>query len=303
MLMAVYDVFSKREMRQQRKSVDVFVYDELPPRLRVQLANILRYVIGNPDSANAYQHYETINDAMCHELGRFWLAERGSKGAGVLEFVRRHENVKEVLDVVEMALNTMEHVSSGSYRHFAGATAQPSEAAEEINQRFLENGIGYQYENGQMMRLDSQFAHSEIVKPALLLLSDTRYTGPEEEFLKAHKHYREGNYKECIVDCLKAFESTMKAICDIRGWTYNSRDTAKALIDICIQNGLIDSMLLAHVGALRTVLEAGVPTLRNKRAGHGQGATPVTVPAHYAAYALHLTAANIVFFVTAEKNL
>ena len=37
--------------------------------------------------------------------------------------------------------------------------------------------------------------------------------------------------------------------------------------------------------------------------GHGQGATPTTVPDHLVAYMLHTTASAIVFLAEAEKNL
>lgn len=136
-----------------------------------------------------------------------------------------------------------------------------------------------------------------------MLLSDPRYHGAQEEFLNAHRHYREGNYKECLTDCLKSFESTMKAICEIRKWTYSKTDTAKTLIDICFKNGLIPAMLQAQLNALQIVLESGVPTLRNKMGGHGQGAIPILVPQHVAAYTLHLTAANVVLLANSERGL
>ncbi len=46
----------------------------------------------------------------------------------------------------------------------------------------------------------------------------------------------------------------------------------------------------------------GVATVRNKTA-HGAGAVPRDVPEHYAAYALHLAASNIVFLVDCHKAL
>ena len=45
----------------------------------------------------------------------------------------------------------------------------------------------------------------------------------------------------------------------------------------------------------------GVPTVRNKTSGHGQGATPADVPEHLARYVLHMTASNIVFLVESAK--
>jgi hypothetical protein len=91
----------------------------------------------------------------------------------------------------------------------------------------------------------------------------------------------------------------MKTICDLKGWPYNAGDTAKALIDTCMAKGLFPTFMQSHVGNLRAVLESGVPTVRNKLGGHGQGALVTTVSESTARFALHLTAANILFFAEA----
>ena len=95
----------------------------------------------------------------------------------------------------------------------------------------------------------------------------------------------------------------MKTICDKRKWRYPKGATAKALIDICLQNELIPEFWQSHYSALRSVLESGVPTGRNRLSGHGQGMAPVTVPAHLASYMLHMTAAAIAFLAEADEQL
>ena len=40
-----------------------------------------------------------------------------------------------------------------------------------------------------------------------------------------------------------------------------------------------------------------MPTVRNRMGGHGQGKDRKQVPTHFAAFALHLAASNIVFLV------
>ena len=168
---------------------------------------------------------------------------------------------------------------------------------------FQEHGVGYQFESGEVIRVDSQFVHAEVVRPALALLSASAFAGAEKEFLNAHEHYRHGRYEEAIAEALKAFESAMKSICTKRKWSFNTTDTAKQLLDACIREGLVPASLQSEFSALRSVLESGVPTIRNKQAGHGAGPVPRTIPAHLAAYALHLTAASIVFLIAAERAL
>jgi hypothetical protein len=68
-----------------------------------------------------------------------------------------------------------------------------------------------------------------------------------------------------------------------------------------MDNGLIDKYWQAHFTALNSMLSSGIPTPRNKKAAHGQGADIDTVPQYLASYVLHQTAATILMLVEAEK--
>ena len=72
-------------------------------------------------------------------------------------------------------------------------------------------------------------------------------------------------------ECLKAFESCIKSICKKRQWSYNEKDTIKRLIEIVFNEELIPTFMQSHFSGLRSALEAGVPTARNRQSGHGQG--------------------------------
>ena len=149
--------------------------------------------------------------------------------------------------------------------------------------------------------MDSQFLHAQAIKPALALLHDSGFSGPADEFMRAFDHHRKGESKDAIADALKAFESTMKAICDARKWARPSNATAKPLMDILFLQGLVPAEMESHFGALRSAMESGLPTLANRTSRHGQGAMPVEVPSHFAGYALHLVASNIVFLMECHK--
>lgn len=274
--------------------------------MRVQIVYILRDALGNTDRSNSPtgEYFTTIHNILAREYGLldFPLAERHGHMAAVLSFVLNEERVDRVLDVVEVALRIASEVAN-DYRHsnFSNASLSAEDAIDELNARFQEHAIGFRLDAGQIVRVDSEYVHSEVVKPALGLLQGTGYKGAEEEFLLAHEHHRNGRYKEALNDCLKALESTLKTICARRGWNYPENATAKRLIDLVFQEGLIPGFLQSEFSALRATLETGVPTTRNKMSGHGQGAAPLAVPAHISAYALHLTAAAIVLLVEAEK--
>ena len=178
----------------------------------------------------------------------------------------------------------------------------PDRAIEELNQRFLENDLGYQYRNGVIMRIDSEYTHSEIVLPALQLLNEPGFKPAMDEFLKGHEDYRRGRYEDAINEALKAFESTMKIICENRGWTVASDATALKLIQTCFDHQLIPVALQRHLTSLRTTLESGLLTVRNKYSGHGDGVRTVEVPEYLAQYALNLAASNIVLLINAYRT-
>lgn len=174
---------------------------------------------------------------------------------------------------------------------------------DELNYRFHEHKVGYQYESSKMIRVDSRFTHSEVVQPALNMLSGSMYAGVNAEFLSAHNHYREKRYKECLNDCLKAIESCLKAICSKREWSYSETDTANNLISIVFKNRLIPDFMQSHFTGLRSTLESGVPPIRNRQSGHGQGSKETSVLEYIAAYALHLTASNLLLLAKADENM
>ncbi len=103
-------------------------------------------------------------------------------------------------------------------------------------------------------------------------------------------------------DALKAFESVMKTICKRKGWQVAENATAKPLINTLFQNGLLSVSLQTQCSSLRDTLESGLPTIRNKNSGHGQGENVINLPPHMVAYALHLAATNILFLIESYRN-
>lgn len=104
--------------------------------------------------------------------------------------------------------------------------------------------------------------------------------------------------KNVILEAGKAFESTMKTICDKKNYTYDkAKDTTKKLIEILESNNFYSVYMSSHMANLRTTLETGLPVVRNKEAGHGQGSTVEAISDELAEYALNLAATNVVLLV------
>jgi len=304
--MAVFDLFSKRQRRLRGEVPDVYVYDSIPEAFRVQCVQILQDAIGPTGtySKNATQNWELIHDTLAREYGEFQLASGRTHEEAATRFFLDERDHEKALDFIELAFRCVDKLCrDAGYRHHASPKVSVDDALEELNARFREHGIGYQYESGELIRIDSQLMHAEAVKPALHLLRAKQFAGANAEYLRAFEHYRHGRFEEALADCLKAFESVMKAICHKRGWSYTEADTAKRLIEICFANGLIPSYLQSEFASLRTTLESGVPTVRNKQSGHGTGTTPRSVPLHLASYVLHLTASSMLLLAEADAQL
>ena len=93
-LMAVFDLFSKRQRRLRGDVPEVYQYDTLPEAFRVQVIHMWIDGIGSPDSHHnlgplriaPFRAYSLIADALRREYGVFTLAEV-RRNAGDFAFV------------------------------------------------------------------------------------------------------------------------------------------------------------------------------------------------------------------------
>ena len=303
--MAIFNLYSKRQKKIKGEIPDVYKYDTLPQKLKVQIVHIIKDAIGFDryiHDTNAQQVYNIIHKTLCKEYGLFKLGNDFSESTEkqVLNFLLLSENVEQNIDVIELTFKSIQQIIGKNFHSYARETEaklSPDEAIEELNERFKESGIGYAFENGEIIRIDSTYIHNEVVKPTISLLWNKKFQGANEEYMKAHENYCHGKNKECLAECLKAFESTMKIICKEKGWSYNETDTAKKLIQICFQNGLVPTFTQNQFTSLQNLLESGIPTIRNKLGGHGQGQIPQKVDDEMTRYGLNLTGTNIIFLV------
>ena len=310
--MRVYNLFSKRQKKLKGENSDILTYNKIPQTLKVQMVHILRDCIGEDangmySSKPASDIYQNIYDVLCREYGRFSLVEEAyndSPQRQIFNFILQTKNTDEILDTLELSFNVIEDKIASNYHYYqqnAYVKTSPNEAIYELNERFKESAIGYCYTNRELIRIDSTFIHSEVVKPVISLLQNSKFKGANEEYLKAHEHFRHGRNKECLNECLKAFESTLKIICKLKSWNYKENDTSRKLIQICFQNELIPSFNQNQFTSLQNLLESGIPTIRNKLGGHGQGETPKVVDDVMTRYGLNLTGTNIIFLVEQSR--
>ena len=300
--MPVLDLFSYRKRIADDATEDVFTYDELPPKLRVQIVHIWRDAVGreNPEA------WKAIHEIVAREHGVFELADRRTYEESCETCLLETPSIDIVLDLVEVSFRYIDRAARNFdpfKRRELGIQGSAAEAIDELNERFRRAGVGYQFDDGKIFRVDSDLIHREVVRPALRYLHEPGFAGPRQEFLRAHACYLAGDTKEAVTNANNAFESTLKAICKQRGWSYPDGATAPRLVKLVRDNGLFPSYLDKSFDQLAATLKSGVPEVRNEAGGHGQGPTPRTTPDYVVAYSLHLAAASIVFLAEAHQQL
>ena len=309
----IYELFSERKRRAaQSGQADVYQYDSVPDKLRVQVQQILRDAIGPQYHLSSYDMYtpnhnpdtwEFIHKTLCREMGVHSLGGSDLEADQVIQFIAT-ARIDQFLDAVELCVRVVDRLIRkwpDHVRKSHGITQTSDDALGEINHRFRQSGLGYQFEEGQAIRVDAAFTHDEVVKPALRLLSTDGYEGAQEEFLSAHRHYRNGDYEEAITEAAKSFESALKITCDMNGWAYAKGARASDLLKRVRAEGLWPDYLDASFDQLIATLSSGLPRVRNEEGAHGQGATLRTTPPYVAAYALHLAAAKILLISEAAR--
>lgn len=307
----ILDIYSKRI--DNDKGSEIFTYDEVPQKIRMQVYYIVKSMNYKRDCGymKSSDIWHDVRDILLNEYGletlagqsEFWSEEE------CLNFIKT-TGILGLLDIIEVALFCKKKYNKDYNIEFI---------EDEINHRFLENNLGYEIINKRVVRIDRKFTHEKIVKPAINLLYEDEFKSANDEFLAAHSFYREAFKKDnpneylknAIINCNKAFESTMKIICEknrekIPG--YNDKHTASELINDLIDGGIIPNYLGNEFHGIRNIfkgikatLENGLPVIRNK-SGHGLGNSEEAISEEYVTYAMNLAATNIVLLVNLYKN-
>lgn len=203
--MTVCNSFSKRlKQKENQGKEDIYQYDTLPPVFRGQVIHVLLDTLGQwhgggygqENQPSPYHRSDSwwnlIYDVIRKEKGQQALTSRYRDPpiAQVCDYISTADTVS-ALDAIELAFRVIDgpvrEVPSRD-RDAYQLQQEPGDAIHELNTRFREHGIGYQYESGELIRLDSTFIHSEVTKPTLQLLAKAgeQFQGPLDEFLNAH---------------------------------------------------------------------------------------------------------------------
>lgn len=102
--MGIFDLFSKRQKRARGEVPDVYVYDNLPHKLRVQIIFIIKDAFGiDTYDRHAAKAYEFVNQTLCREFGVFQLIDNPeSEQHAIFNFFLQETSVEHALDVIEL---------------------------------------------------------------------------------------------------------------------------------------------------------------------------------------------------------
>lgn len=307
------DLYSKRfSQTNKQEKKDIYQYEEIPKKVRNQIiyigiglfnpinrkawAPILRYILeekGEFSVAPEEYYHQFSKVDFNYECYSFKECKIYITGSPIKSCV--YASTLDVLDFCEIMFQKAINMKIGLKNINA--------AANELNYRFKEAGIGYEMNKNsfKIIRIDNQYIHKEVVKPALNILNNHKFEKANEYYQNAHKYYLENKIEACITECGKCFESVLKTICEENGWQPDGV-TAIKLIECVKKNDLFlpDAKIEKPFTQFIEMLKNGLPPIRNM-ASHGTILTISSIPLYLASYAMHLTAANILLLQQAQE--
>ncbi|MCT6880333.1 MAG: hypothetical protein M3Z67_07625 [Commensalibacter sp.] len=324
-MVILYDLYSKRIARAERQKInDVYRYDEISRQLRGQIIHI----------ANDLFKSSKESCKLWHEILQIIYREKGIFCVTSEKYLIDNNFISDLLSDTCQAFNECRDFISGTNssinlpnsKNYNSAdtldvidfceiliqtaketididASEINQAIDELNRLFKEAGVGYEYikETNQIIRLDNQTTHKEIVRPTLNILRDPKFQKSNEYYRKAHEYYRKGNNEECINECAKCFESVLQIICEQNKWIPVPTTTIQ-LIECVKNNGLFSSGLKTDKSLKQFIemLKTGLPSVRTATS-NGKAPDIQPIQDYIASYALHLTASNVLLLYKAQE--
>ncbi|HEV2393046.1 MAG TPA: hypothetical protein VG146_11870 [Verrucomicrobiae bacterium] len=155
--MSIVNLYSKQQKVLKGKTPDVYRHDDLPKPLRVQVVQIWDDAVGveaGPLSGGNIL-FEWIRKHLRREYGvqELWKVPHHPlkmeyAREEVTEFFLSCQEVEKCLDVIQVVLSFIQqHVRFQARDGMFSPEISCEAAIKEINERFKEHGVGFQYHN------------------------------------------------------------------------------------------------------------------------------------------------------------
>lgn len=191
----------------------------------------------------------------------------------------------EVLDFVDGVFQVLAQTSEG----YAGIDYEVMKhTTTRLNAICEEEGVGYRWVDGELIRFDDPVTHAEAVEPAMELLAAGKFGHANAEFRRALECYRSGAWRDAITNANAAFESVLKVV------TGKHNLTAGPLIAEARRQGVIPGYMQSSAENLEKVMNV-VPAVRGQEGPHGLGAREQAADESLARFVVTTSAAFIIF--------
>jgi hypothetical protein len=293
--MSVFPIYS----RSVDVMPDVYVYDQIPDKLRNQIIRIWGDFFRQLRIGQRNSIFQKVTDIISNEHGV--LNFPGSFGQ-IVDYFKELKDSNLALDVIQIMFLTIEESPGYMLAPLADGLPvtrlkyPPQLAIQSLNDRFNQSAIGYQYANGKILRLSNDILHEGTVLQTLSLITLPEYKNVNAQYMTAHEHFKKGEgsrYRDCITWCLMAFESTIKIIAEKNGWGYEESWSASRLIKLLFEQNFFPRYRDNALNSLRGLIEQSLLPIRNKQGPHGEGSKTVVVPVFLARFMLYDTGATI----------
>ncbi|MBT1708382.1 hypothetical protein KK062_09110 [Fulvivirgaceae bacterium PWU5] len=165
--MAILDLFSEKQKRLRGEVNDVYQYKIVPQELRVQIVHILNDSIGSAksfyrsDKNEPEDIFKFINDTLSREYGKFSLiGDYRTFRDTVFKYLLQEENMERVIDVVQLSFQYIDKILRPDFQNYAyrnEVKCDPNDAIGELNGRFKEHAVGFQFNGGEITKVDSTY--------------------------------------------------------------------------------------------------------------------------------------------------
>lgn len=171
----------------------------------------------------------------------------------------------------------------------ADPVEEPRRLGAELNRIFEEEGIGYRWTEGRIVRYDGEVTHTEAMVPALVALASGRFGTAASEFDAAVAAFGRGGWRDTITNANAALESVLKILTGEKG-------TAGQLIKAAVDREprLIPNYLGTGAKQFGDMMD-GINAARSQQGAHGLGGRESEADERLARLILTWTAALITF--------
>lgn len=162
----------------------------------------------------------------------------------------------------------------------------------EINEALREHDIPWLLVDGRLIKIDPGQFEQDLKLKALsemkeLKDADPLYQGAYDELRKAVGFLGRGDYAEAVINAEKSYESVLKVICGPGSET----EAASVLVKRLLETDKLPLPEGLKPEAFQSNVLMSLPTIRNKAAAHGSGATGCEVSGPMANLAVNLACA------------